>query len=106
MRVRFSAQSEIDLLEIADFIALDSPARALSFVRELRAACRRIGRMPAGYRLRPELGRDIRSCAVKSYVIFFVIVGSETVVARVLHGARDIGADDFKPQPGSADGST
>lgn len=95
MKVRFSAKAEIDLIEIADYIALDSPARALAFVRELRGACQRIGRMPTGYRLRPELGVGIRSTAVKSHVVFFAVVHGEALIARVLHGARDIGADEF-----------
>ena len=100
MKVRFSAQAEIDLIEIADYIALDSNAHALAFVRELRLCCERIGRMPMGYRLRPELGAGVRSCAVKSHVIFFVVTEGEALIARVMHGARDVGADDVGAEPG------
>lgn len=55
MRVRFSKRSEIDLEEIGDYVANDSPRNAANFVVKLRDACQRIGRMPTGYRLRPEL---------------------------------------------------
>ena len=36
MRCSFSPMAELDLEEIADFIARDNPRRALSFIRELR----------------------------------------------------------------------
>ena len=71
MRIDFSPLAEQDLEAIADYIAADNPRRALSFVQEIRAQCQRIARNPPGYRLRPELGDGIRSCAHGHYVIFF-----------------------------------
>ena len=35
MKVIFTKQAESDLEQIADFIALDNPIRALSFIKEL-----------------------------------------------------------------------
>jgi plasmid stabilization system protein ParE len=52
MRLRFSGRSEIDLEEIGDYVANDSPRNAANFIVKLRDACQRIGRMPKGYRLR------------------------------------------------------
>ena len=97
MRVVLSALAELDLIEIGDWIARDSPANAVRFVRLLRLAINRIARMPTGYRLRPELGEGVRSCAVKSQVIFFRIEPGHVLVLRVLHGARDIGRSDVGP---------
>jgi toxin ParE1/3/4 len=34
MRAHFTPQAEIDLEEIGDFIALDNPERAVSFIGE------------------------------------------------------------------------
>lgn len=92
--VSFSPLAEQDLEAIADYIALDNPVRALGFVRELRARCQRIALNPTGYRVRAELGADIRSCAHGRYVIFFECVSDAGVVliVRVLHGARDLPA--------------
>jgi len=59
-----------DLEEMGDYIALDNPTRAGSFVAELRAHYQKICLNPLGYRLRPELSLDLRSCAHVSYVIF------------------------------------
>lgn len=92
MRLGFTPLAEQDLVSIADYIATDNPRRAASFVRELRQQCERIKRNPIGYRLRPELGEGIRSCAHGRYMVFFIASASEIVVVRILHGARDLPA--------------
>ena len=69
----FTPRAERDLEAIGDYIAKDSHRRALSFVRELRAQCVKITNAPHGYRIRPELGEEIRSCAHGRYLIYFVI---------------------------------
>eukprot|EP01034_Spumella_vulgaris_P023548 gene23548-29775_t len=69
-----------DLEEIGDYIAQANPIRAGSFVAELRAHCQKICFNPAGYRQRPELSDNLRSCAHGNYV----------TIIRILHGARDI----------------
>ena len=45
---------------------------------------------PKAFRLRPELGNDIRSCAYENYVIFFQESPAGLCIVRVLHGAMDI----------------
>lgn len=92
MRLTLTPLAEQDLEAIGDYIAVDNPTRAVSFIRELRAQCQRIAADPPGYRLRPELGDDIRSCAHGNYVILFVAALEEVTIIRVLHGARDIPA--------------
>lgn len=92
MRVTFTPLAEQDLEAIADYIATDNPARAVTFVRELRAQCQRITLNPPCYRLRPELGDDIRSCAHGNYVIFFAATTDDLTLVRILHGARDFPA--------------
>ena len=92
MRLTFTPLAEQDLETIADYIAADNPARALSFVRELRTQCKRIAINPPGYCLRPELGENIRSYAHGHYVIFFETTPDAVHIVRILHGARDIQA--------------
>jgi toxin ParE1/3/4 len=48
VRVVLSNQAETDLEEIGDYIAADSPARAVSFVRELRDHFQRIAKAAFG----------------------------------------------------------
>ena len=92
MRVSISPLAERDLESIGDYIADDNPGRAVSFVSEIRGQCDKIANAPRAYRLRPELGEGIRSCAHGSYVIFFVATKTLVTVVRVLHGAMDIPA--------------
>jgi len=92
MRLTFTPLAEQDLEAIADDIGIDNPARALSFIRELRAHCRRITLNPEGYPSRPELGAGIRSCAHGHYIIFFESGPEMVVIVRILHGARDLPA--------------
>lgn len=83
--------AEQDIESIGDYIALDNPLRALTFIAELRKQCAKIATSPKAFRTRPELGENIRSCAYGNYVIFFQDVPSVFIV-RVLHGAMDIEA--------------
>jgi toxin ParE1/3/4 len=63
MRAHLTPQAEIDLEEIGDYIALDNPKRAVSFIREIRQHCERIADGPRRYVARPDLGDEIRICA-------------------------------------------
>ncbi len=88
--VRFSSAAEADLESIGDYIALESPHRAVSFIAELRTQCHKIAAIPYAYRLRPEIAEGLRSCPHGNYVIFFQTRDADILIVRVLHGARDI----------------
>lgn len=90
MHVEFSALAESDLEAIADYIALDNPRRAVSFVREIRGQCRVLGEHPLLYRPRPEIGPDARLVAVGRYVILFRLLDEVVRIERVVHGSRDL----------------
>ncbi len=89
-RYQISPLAEQDLEAIGDFIAQDNPHRAITFIVELRNQCARIATNPKACRLRPELGKDIRSLAYGNYVIFFQETPDALCIVRVLHGAMDI----------------
>ncbi|MBK5966211.1 plasmid stabilization protein [Thiocystis minor] len=88
----YTAQPKRDLNAIGLYIVQDNPHHAVSFIRELRAQCRKIAQAPQAYRQRPELGVGIRACAHGNYVIFFMEDGRVVRIIRVLHGALDIDA--------------
>ncbi len=79
-----------DLIEIGDFIAADSPQRALSFVAEIEAGMRETAERPGSFPARDELHQGLRAARHGRYLIFFVEQGDEVRVVRVLHGARDL----------------
>ena len=95
MKVDFSPVAKDDLIDIAVYIAQDNPVRALSFVDELEAKCLGIGRMPGIGTVRPELGDGVRMLPHGRYLIFYRENEGMIRIERVMHGARDIGGDDF-----------
>ena len=90
MRVEFSAFVEGDLVAIADYIAQDTPQRAVEFIQEIRKGIRRIGKNPLLYRLRPEIGDEARLAIVGRYVILFRIQRKIVRIERVVFGGRDL----------------
>jgi plasmid stabilization system protein ParE len=90
VRVEFSAFVEGDLTAIADYIALDSPKRAVEFIQEIRKEIRRIGKNPLLYRLRHEIGEEARLAVVGRYVVLFRIKGKVVRIERVVFGGRDL----------------
>lgn len=88
MRVEYSLDVEEDLDEIASYIAVDNPRRAVTFIREIREEIGRIGQGPMLYQLRPDVGEDTRVAVVGRYVILFWTDGDVVYVERVVQGNR------------------
>jgi len=90
MQFRFSRRAEADLDEIAAYIARDNPARAVSFIRELRRHCQHLLTFPEAAPLRPELGAGVRLSVFDNYVTLYVVHPDLLEIRRVVHGARDL----------------
>ena len=90
MQFRFSRQAEGDLKEITAYIARDNPARAVTFVQQLREHCRGLIVFPEARRLRPELGEGVRLSVFGNYVVLYVAHEDILEIRRVVHGARDL----------------
>lgn len=88
-RCAFAARAVADLEEIGDYIARDNPARAVSFVRELRRYCARIARQPRIHPLREEFGSGVRLAVHGRYVILYAERAGGVVIERIVHGARN-----------------
>lgn len=84
-----------DLAGILARLAQESGSRAVgrSFVEMLRQQCRKLASLPGllGHP-RQELRPDMRSFAVKGYVIFFRYGAGTLKVVNILEGHRDIAA--------------
>ena len=102
MTVRFSPAAQTDLMDIAVFIARDNPARALTFVDELEQQCERLAAAPGIGTLRPELGSGLRMFPYGRYLIFYREADEALRIERIMHGARDIGNDDFEVDLGAS----
>ena len=90
MMVEFSDEAEGDLERIADYIAKDSPRRALTFIQELRGKCEALAATPQGFPLVPRYEQHgIRRRVHGNYLIFYRIEDERVVIIHVLQGARD-----------------
>ncbi len=90
MRVEISAEAEQDLEAIGHYIARENPARAVSFLRELRAKCATLEEMPNGFPLVQRYERlGIRRRGHGNYLIFYRVQSQRITVVHILHGAMD-----------------
>lgn len=90
MIVVISDEAEADLERIADHIAENNPARALSFVKELRSRCESLADMAEAFPLVPRFGRaNVRRRIYGSYLIFYRVTGLQIEVLHILHGAMN-----------------
>ena len=94
-RPRKSPQAEIDITLIWQFIADDSVKAADVLIDRIEATFDMLAQAPLAGRARDDLRSNLRSFAVRSYVIFYVPVSDGIDVVRVMHGRQDIDADDM-----------
>ncbi|MBI4548776.1 MAG: type II toxin-antitoxin system RelE/ParE family toxin [Ignavibacteriae bacterium] len=91
--LRYLPAADADLVEILDFIARDSPNRALSYLEKLDKRIGLLehhpllGRMPRHPKLR-EFG--YRVLIVEAYLVFYVVRGRTIEIHRVVHGSRNL----------------
>jgi toxin ParE1/3/4 len=85
-------RAQCDLIEIWDYIADDSEARADSFIDTIDRKVQAVANRPNMGRSRDELVEGLRSFPVGRYVIYYRIIPGGIEIVRVLHGARDVDA--------------
>jgi toxin ParE1/3/4 len=90
MSYRLSPQAELELEEIGDHIAEDSPANAERFIERLTRKFVALGRNPRIGRARPELRPDLRSFPFGAYLILYRAIDDGVEIVRVVHAARNL----------------
>jgi toxin ParE1/3/4 len=89
--IRWSLTAERDLRKIEEFIAEESPLRALAFVDRLIQAAEALEFAPQLGRVVPELEQDdLRELIFRGYRIVYLRTDTESTILRVVHGARDL----------------
>jgi toxin ParE1/3/4 len=89
--IRYLPIAQKDLFSILDWIAKDSPSRAVSFVSLLDkrigalSAHPLMGRVPRNEKLR-RIG--YHALILEDYLVFYIIRGQTVEIHRVLHGSR------------------
>ncbi len=90
MIVVITDEARADLVGIGDYIALDNPRRAASFVAELLDRCRGLAEMPRAFPLVPRYEHtEVRRRTHGAYLIFYRIGVENIDVLHVLNGAQD-----------------
>jgi toxin ParE1/3/4 len=83
-------EAEADLERIGDYIAEDSPSRAVTFTRELRQRAEALADMPKAFPLVPRHEHTgVRRRVHGAYLIFYRVGATTVEVIHILHGAMD-----------------
>lgn len=90
-KVSFSALAEEDVIGIYEFIAKDSPSRALSFIRRLREQCETLKTMAARGPQRESLGPGVRIMVFERRVTAaYHIKNEQVVILRLFYAGQNI----------------
>lgn len=90
MKVVLSSHALADLERIGRFIARDNPARAVTFVEEMRDTARRLADLPQGFPLVPRYERyGIRRRSWKGYGILYSVQPDRIFIHRILGPGQD-----------------
>jgi len=91
--IRYLPIAQDDLINIHDWIAQDSPVRALSFVEKVDkrigalAQSPHLGRIPRHPRLKES---GYRVLILDSYLVFYIIRDQLIEIHRVVHASRNL----------------
>ncbi len=88
MRLRFSSEAKIDLVNLANYISADSPNNAEIVGERLLAATKSLLE-------RPHMSREGRRSGTREwavlrtpYILIYSISGTELRIVRILHGRQ------------------
>ena len=88
--VRLSVPAEIDLREIAEYIAERNEAAADRFLMQFADRCDLLSTSPFLGEVCPSNLDGLRMISLQaSYVIFYSVEPDRINIARIVHGARD-----------------
>lgn len=94
-RIVRRAQVEEDLISIWSRVAIDDMSAADRLLDKMEARWRLLATQPRSGRSREDLGPDIRQVVVGNYLVLYRLDDDALVILRVLHGHRNIAADDL-----------
>jgi len=91
MRLKYTEEAAADLVDLLDHIALDSPARALSYVGKLREAIELLQSFPnIGVACKTKgIYEDCRVLTYESYLIFYVVMVDTVLIKTIVNASVD-----------------
>ena len=88
--VRVTRRAIADTLEAWIYIAERNPRAADAWEEALTRQYDLLALFPESGSLDPAAGPNVRSVVFGDYRVFYRVMDTEVVIARILHGARDI----------------
>ncbi len=88
--VRNSDQAEVDLADIHDYIAVNSPNAARQVLRRIVDRINLLRDAPFSGVARPDIWDGARHAVVGPYLILCQVEGNEVLVVRVIDGRQDL----------------
>lgn len=89
--VKWTAHARVQLRQIHDYIAKDSPLYAKKVAEDLVRKSLALDELPRLGRVVPELGEDsVRELAAHSYRILYEIDATDVSVLAIIHKRRDL----------------
>ena len=79
-----------DLAAIDDYIGINNPIRARTFIEEIFQKCQLLAENPHIGIARPELGTGVRSFPHGNYLIFYTLHENGVKILRTAEGHRDL----------------
>ncbi len=94
-RIEKRPEAEVDLYEMWEYIAVDSPRDAGLLLKKLDEVFNLLVDNPEMGRTREELGEGLLSFPIGRFVIYYrSMSGKQGIeIVRVLHGKRDVEAE-------------
>ena len=89
VKLQFTLQTQSDLRNIHEYIALDSPANAKRFVKELKTRLEILKKYPEmGHLVLPERFKNLRQLLHKSYRIVYHSSDDIVTIITIHHQSR------------------
>ncbi|MDR3474849.1 MAG: type II toxin-antitoxin system RelE/ParE family toxin [Devosia sp.] len=91
MKLRFADKARRDLVEIAEYVAMDSPKQADLLVARIEDCCHGLLDSPMRFPVvRKRAGVELRRVVLGNYSIFYMAAPDVVQIVRILHAARDL----------------
>jgi toxin ParE1/3/4 len=93
-----TAQAEEDLIEIWGYVALHNERAADRLLDRFEARWRLLATQPYSGMARDDIAQGVRHLVTGEYLTFYRVSDDAVVILRVIHGRRDIAAEDIGNQ--------
>lgn len=90
---------------IADYVAEFNPAASVRLVRDFARRLELLATQPFSGSTRDDVLPDIRHLVMGQYIAFYRVSDDAVVILRVIHGRRDIAAEDIGNSDAAGTGS-